>query len=76
MNAVVLDLVSTGEPTDYCVHGRATCAGCGAWLWLGPETYGPVAARTILPACRGCVQASGRARAENLVGRLEDRSAH
>lgn len=73
MNVVILDRTEV-EP-DYCVHGRVTCAGCGEWLWLGPETFAPVKSGAILPACRGCIEMAGY-RLEDRIGRIEDRGAH
>jgi len=53
---VVLDRVRDGYTPPYCVHGQATCFACGEWCWLGSETYGPVAARTIDPVCMDCIK--------------------
>lgn len=59
MDVVVLDRVQDlpQEQTDYCVHGRATCVGCGHWCWLGDKTHEVVASRQVQPLCKPCARA-------------------
>jgi len=53
---VVVDRIEPGSPDpEYCLHGRATCAGgCHEWVWLGSETLAVVQSGEALPLCHQC----------------------
>jgi hypothetical protein len=53
---VVLDrVVDIAEAdTPYCTHGRATCASCGHWCWLGSKTHDEVSSGRSAPICLTC----------------------
>jgi hypothetical protein len=56
IDVVLLDRVQPGVTPDYCVHGQATCAGCGQWVWLGDKTYRVVADGKAAPLCLDCAR--------------------
>jgi hypothetical protein len=68
---VVLDRVRPDWTPPYCVHGKATCFGCGRWVYLGSETYRPVAAREIEPLCMECAMKAYPAGTQP-IGNLKD----
>ena len=53
---VALDRIEDVARPDYCIHGRATCAACGTWCWLGSETHARVVAGALTPVCLPCVR--------------------
>lgn len=63
---IVLDRVEDEQP-PYCIHGEATCLGCGHRVWLGSETYPRVASGAVRPVCMACAR---------LGARLEDRTGN
>lgn len=55
---VVLDRVDDLAEADtlYCIHGRATCASCAHWCWLGSETHDEVTSGRAAPICMRCAR--------------------
>jgi len=51
---VVLEPVEPGVTPSYCAHGKATCASCERWVWLGDKTYEVVASGQADPLCVPC----------------------
>lgn len=54
---IVLDRIEPGVPAaelPYCTHGRATCAFCREWCWLGHATHDVVANGEAMPICKEC----------------------
>lgn len=56
---IVLDRIEPGVPPTslpYCTHGRATCAYCNEWCWLGHKSHDVVAAGEAMPMCKECAE--------------------
>jgi hypothetical protein len=73
--AVVLERTDDVAQADttYCVHGQVQCGVCGAWCWLGNETYKLVSSGSAAPLCMPCARTRVPADARRVRGANDHR---